>query len=76
VFGAPLFFLASFLMGRKTPARNALAFAAASFAVYAIIDVAVLVASSDILSYIGIVALSLGTKLFGALLGARFAQQR
>jgi hypothetical protein len=75
-FGAPLFFLAAFVLGRKSPTRNPYAFAVASFAVYAIIDVSLLVASADILSFIGIVALSLSTKLAGALLGAHLSRRR
>jgi hypothetical protein len=76
VFGAPLFFVASRWLARKRPDRNPVAFALWCFAFYASVDVAVLIASGEVTSQIGIVSLSLATKLAGALLGARRAPVR
>src|SRR5512145_3253440 len=57
VFGAPLFFIASRWLTRKRPDRNPVAFALCCFAFYAAVDVAILIASAEMISQIGIVSL-------------------
>jgi hypothetical protein len=75
VFGAPLFFGVAYWQARKHPERSALAFAVTCFAVYAAVDLSVLIAAGGLASYIGIVGLSLATKLIGAFAGARLASR-
>jgi hypothetical protein len=75
VFGAPLFFGAAYWLTRKRPDRNAIAFAISCVGIYAIVDLSVLFAAGGAASMIGIVGLSLITKLIGAYLGARLASK-
>jgi hypothetical protein len=70
VFGGPLFFVTARFCGRRRPERNAFAFATAIWAFYAAIDLTILLTSNGILAMLGIVTLSLATKLGGALAGA------
>lgn len=73
VFGAPLFFGAAYWLARRRPERSAVAFAIASFGAYAVIDLAVVVASGALVSMIIAVSLSMISKLLGAYFGARLA---
>jgi hypothetical protein len=77
VFGGPLFFVAAFALARRRPDRPPMVFAVSIFGVYAIIDLAALFSAGGVgappIALIGVVALSLGTKLVGALAGARSA---
>jgi hypothetical protein len=75
VFGAPLCFVAAYHLGRRHPDRNATVFAAVFVGVYAVVDLAILFASGGLSSLLGIVVLSLTTKLIGALIGARLASR-
>ena len=74
--GAPLFFGAAYWSARRRPDRNALAFAGAIFLVYAAIDVTVVLAAGGPEGQIGVVLLSLGTKLAAALGGASIGTRR
>ena len=76
VFGAPLFFGAAYWLARKRPDRNAIAFAVSCVAIYAVVDLSVLFAAGGVASLIGIVLLSLVTKLIGAYAGARLAAKK
>jgi hypothetical protein len=76
IFGAPLFFGATYWRARKRPDRNAIAFALSCVGIYAVVDLAILFAAGSVASLIGIVSLSLITKLIGAYAGARFALPR
>ena len=72
VFGAPLFFFAVRWLTRRRPDRKAMAFAATCFGFYAAVDIAVLLGEASwVASTVAIAALSLVTKLIGALAGAR-----
>ncbi len=71
VFGMPLFYGVARYCARGRPDRNANAFAIAIVLVYASIDVTALAFAGCTVAQAGIVALSLGTKLAAALLGAR-----
>jgi hypothetical protein len=71
VFGAPLFYVACAFAARRRPARSAVAFAGSCFAVYALIDLSMLLAAGAVSSMLGAVSVSLATKLIGALAGAR-----
>ena len=73
VFGIPLFFGVARYGARRSPARNASAFALAIFGFYASIDITVLQFAGSTLAEAGIVALSMGTKLAAALAGARIS---
>jgi hypothetical protein len=75
VFGAPLFFGAIFWRSRKKPERNPVLFGMVSFSLYAAIDLSVLFAAGGVLSLLGIIVLSMTTKLLGAYAGARAAQK-
>lgn len=77
-FGAPLFFLVSFISARRVPdsTRKALPFAACIVVFYAVVDVFVLLAAGATAQAVGMVALSLSTKLVAALLGAHFGRNR
>jgi hypothetical protein len=70
VFGGPLFFAAAYLLSRKPRDRNPMAFALSMFGVYALIDLGVMVAAGALAAHAAIVALSLTTKLVGAIAGA------
>lgn len=74
-FGWILFFLAMLVMSHK-PGRNALAFAIATFAVYAAIDVSLIAAMGALSSLEPTIALSLASKLVGALLGVWVVERR
>ncbi|MFN0179632.1 MAG: hypothetical protein ACKVZ0_12610 [Gemmatimonadales bacterium] len=76
VFGAPLFFGAAYWLARQRPDRNAIAFAVSCVAIYAVIDLSVFFAAGGVASMIGIVLLSLVTKLIGAYAGAHFAAKK
>ena len=71
VFGAPLFFAVAWFCARRRPDRNEYVFSGSIVAVYAAVDLTVLLASGEIASSVGIIALSLATKAIGALAGAR-----
>lgn len=75
VFGAPLFFFATYRLAQARPERNAARFAVAVFGFYAAVDLLALVAAGSVGSLLGVVALSLTTKLVGALAGARLASR-
>lgn len=75
VFGALLFYLFARMLGRRRPERSALAFALVMFAIYAAIDLSVLVAASAFPQYAVVIAVSLATKLATAILGARAARR-
>ncbi len=68
VFGWLLFLLAMLAMSRK-PARDALVFALTTFAVYAAIDLSVIGAMGGISVLAPTIALSLSSKLAGAVGG-------
>ncbi len=71
VFGAVLFYAVAFLLGKRRPERNAIAFALTIFLVYAGIEFVVMSDAGKLASMIGVIALSLATKLTAAYLGAR-----
>ena len=68
MFGWLLFFLAIRILSNK-PERNALFFALATFGFYAAIDVGIIAAAGELRSIAPIVAVSLASKLVGALGG-------
>jgi hypothetical protein len=72
VFGGPLFFLAC-RWAARTPGRNPLHFALATFGAYAAIDLSIVAAEGALATMAGIVTLSTVTKLAGAVMGARAA---
>ena len=74
-FGVPLFVAAAWFCGRHRPGRQARAYAVSMFAAYAVIDVSAVAASGATAAILVIVALSLATKLVGALAGAALAQR-
>ena len=67
-FGWLLFFIAAFVFSRKTD-RDALAFALTAFAIYAAFDLGILGAAGALMAFGPIIALSLSSKLAGAVLG-------
>jgi hypothetical protein len=71
-FGWLLFFIACMLLSRR-PERNALAFAIAVFAFYAAIDLGILFAAGALGALVPFVALSLASKLVGAIGGVWMA---
>ena len=71
-FGWLLFFVACYVLSRKAD-RNALAFAIAAFAVYAAFDLSILAATAQLTAIAPIVALSLSSKLAGAIAGVWMA---
>jgi hypothetical protein len=71
-FGWMLFFIACFVLSRKGD-RNALAFAITAFAVYAAFDLGILGAAGTLTSIAPMVALSLSSKLAGAIGGVWIA---
>lgn len=71
VVGSLLFLCAGWLFATRRPMRNALAFAAAFTAFYVAIDLAVIIAMGAFGQQMGIVLLSIVSKLAAALLGAR-----
>jgi hypothetical protein len=73
VFGAPLFFGAVYWLGRKRPERNAVAFALTCVGIYAALDITIILSVGGTL--LGVVALSMSTKLLGAYLGGRLASK-
>jgi hypothetical protein len=71
-FGWLLFLIATYILSRK-PDRSALAFAITAFAFYAAADLAI-IGAAGVLGTVGpIVALSLSSKLAGAIAGVWFA---
>jgi hypothetical protein len=68
--GAALFFLAAWWLAWRRPGRNGYVFAGVAVAIYAAIDVAVIVSSGALLAMGAIVATSMLGKFGGALLGA------
>lgn len=68
-FGWLLFFIACTVLARRRPERNALAFAITAFAAYAIIDLGILFAAGALTTFAPIIALSLASKLVGAIGG-------
>ncbi|MBC7770720.1 MAG: hypothetical protein H7124_18200 [Phycisphaerales bacterium] len=71
--GMPLFFGAGWVLTKRKPARNGVAFAAAFALIYAITDVSIIVAAGALASLSAIVVASMTTKLLAALAGARLA---
>ena len=71
--GALLFFAAAYWQTKRQPERNAILFAIAVVAIYSLIDIAVLLSQGVLQSMAGVVTLSLTTKLFAAIAGARIA---
>lgn len=67
-FGWLLFFIACAVLSRR-PERNALAFALTVFAAYAAIDMGILFAAGELTAFAPIIALSLASKLVGAIGG-------
>ncbi len=82
VFGPILFFAFNWWLARRSPQRNALAFAVSSILLYVVVDWGMVVAAGYSLGVMltARIALSLGAKLLGALagayLGARNGPQR
>jgi len=76
VAGGPLFALFAFALGRRRTKRPATTFALTMFGAYAAIDLAI-IAGAGALNFklLPILALSLTTKLAGALLGARLSRR-
>ncbi|MBT8471442.1 MAG: hypothetical protein HKN14_16585 [Marinicaulis sp.] len=73
VFGVILFFVAAYIFGKRRPGRDAMHFALAIFASYALVEFLILGSEGVIAEMIGIVSLSLATKLGAAILGVRMA---
>jgi hypothetical protein len=71
-FGWLLFFIACYVLSRR-PERNALAFAITVFAAYAALDLGILYAAGALTTLPPIVALSLASKLVGAIGGVWMA---
>jgi hypothetical protein len=71
-FGWLLFFIACHFFSRR-PERNALAFAIAVFLAYAAVDLGILFAAGAAATLLPIVALSLASKLVGAIGGVWMA---
>ena len=71
-FGWLVFFIACYVLSRR-PERNALAFAITAFAAYAALDLGILLAAGELTTYAPIVALSLASKLVGAIGGVWMA---
>ena len=76
VFGPLLFFAFTYRLARRSPGRNAVAFAIASFVAYVVIDWGTVLGMGMGLGVMlkPSVALSLGTKLLAALAGAYLAK--
>jgi hypothetical protein len=71
-FGWLLFFIACYVLSRR-PERNALAFAITVFAAYAAVDLGILFAAGELANFAPIVALSLASRLVGAIGGVWIA---
>ncbi len=71
-FGWLLFFVACYALSGR-PSRNALAFAITAFAAYAALDLGILFAAGALTTFPPIVALSLASKLVGAIGGVWMA---
>ena len=71
-FGWLLFFIACYILSRRAN-RNALVFALAAFAIYAAFDLGILGAAGQLTVFAPIIALSLSSKLAGAIGGAWLA---
>jgi hypothetical protein len=67
-FGWLLFFIATYVLSRR-PERSALAFAITAFAAYAALDLGILFAAGALTTFPPIVAVSLASKLAGAIGG-------
>jgi hypothetical protein len=71
-FGWLLFLIAAYVLSRK-PERNALAFALTAFAFYAAIDLAIIGAAGMLVAIGPFIAMSLSSKLAGAIAGVWLA---
>jgi hypothetical protein len=71
-FGWLLFLLATFVLSRK-PDRDALVFAVTAFAFYAAVDLSIVGAAGALSAFGPIIALSLSSKLVGAIAGVGLA---
>ncbi|HEY3950859.1 hypothetical protein [Phenylobacterium sp.] len=75
--GACLFFLAAWVLGRRRPQRNAVAFSALVWVAYAILDVGSGAAMGDGRAMLSpLMAASLGVALLGAVAGGLLARTR
>lgn len=75
--GAVLLFSAAYVMARRRPQRNALAFAGVLWAAYAAVDVALGAPMAGLAAlFTPLLAFSLGLALAGALAGAYLAARR
>lgn len=74
-FGWILFLLAMLVMSNR-PGRNALMFALTTFAAYAAIDLSLIAAMGALVTLGPTIALSLASKLFGAVGGVWLAERR
>jgi hypothetical protein len=71
-FGWLLFFIACYVFSRR-PERSALAFAITVFSTYAALDLGILLAAGALATFAPIIALSLASKLVGAIGGVWMA---
>lgn len=69
VFGWVLFFIACTVLARRRPERSALNFALSAVAIYCAIDLGVIAAAGSLEQVAPIVAVSLSSKLVGAIGG-------
>ncbi len=76
VAGGFLFFGAGYLCAKRRPDRDAVLFAAAIWTGYLIVEFIILSGAGALTSMIGIVSLSLGTKLIAAIAGAKLGTRK
>ncbi len=77
VAGVFLFFGAAYLFAKRRPERNALWFAVAIWVGYLLVEFAILAGvGASLIEMFPILALSLGTKLAAAILGAKAATRK
>jgi hypothetical protein len=71
-FGWLLFLIATYVLSRRST-RDALVFALSAFSIYAVLDLGILAAAGQVVAIAPIVAVSLSSKLAGAIAGVWLA---